>query len=153
MKGRLAVSAVIAAAVVAVLALSEGQKQPETSPPAAPVRQTQAAPPPPARCQASDFEVEGFSAKVFDDCRASSCPALKLTGRLRNKCDRPAGAQIKITATDKAGNVVDTIDGWPASVRNIQPGGTLAFDFGPLMTYRKGMANFAVEVIDARTWR
>lgn len=153
MKGRIAASAVIAAALIGALALMEGQK-PAEKPTAAPaVQKAQAAPPPPAKCLPADFEIEGFSAKVYDDCRASSCPALKLTGRLRNRCDQAAGAQIKITATDKAGSVVDTIDGWPASTRNIQAGGTYAFDFGPLMNYRKNMSNFNVEIIDARIWR
>lgn len=104
------------------------------------------------KCQISDFAVEGFTPKVFDDCKQSSCPALKLTGKLKNNCVLAAGAQIKITAVDGKGNVVDTTDGWPASTRNIGSGATYAFDLGPLMTYRKVMKKFSVEVIDVRTW-
>src|ERR1043166_2170919 len=85
------------------------------------------------RCQVSDFAVEGFAPKIFDDCKKSSCPALKLTGNLKNNCALAAGAQIKITAEDGKGNVVDTTDGWPASTRNIGSGATYAFDLGPLM--------------------
>ncbi|GMP00810.1 hypothetical protein TM239_26430 [Bradyrhizobium sp. TM239] len=103
-------------------------------------------------CRASDFVVEGFSSKVFDDCKQSSCPTLKLTGKLRNNCALSAGAQIKITAEDGKGSVIDTIDGWPASTRNVAPGATYAFDMGPLMVYRKGMKNFKIDIIDARIW-
>jgi hypothetical protein len=104
------------------------------------------------KCLVSDFAVEGFASKVFDDCKQSSCPALKLIGKLKNNCAVAAGAQIKITAEDGKGNVVDTTDGWPASTRNIGPGATYAFDMGPSMTYRKGMKKFSVEVIDVRNW-
>ncbi|AMA60041.1 hypothetical protein BCCGELA001_29925 [Bradyrhizobium sp. CCGE-LA001] len=109
-------------------------------------------PPLTSRCRATDFTVEGFSPRVFDDCRQSSCPALKLTGKLKNNCALSAGAQIKITAEDGKGGVIDTIDGWPASTRNIAPGSTYAFDMGPLMVYRKGMKTFNIAIIDARTW-
>jgi hypothetical protein len=104
------------------------------------------------KCQLSDFAVEGFAPKIFDDCKQTSCPALKLIGKLKNNCSLAAGAQIKVIAEDGKGNVVDTTDGWPASTRNIGPGATYAFDMGPLMTYRKGMKKFSVEVIDVRTW-
>lgn len=104
------------------------------------------------KCRAADFTVEGFSPKIFDDCKQSSCPALKLTGKLKNNCALAAGAQIKITAEDAKGGVVDTVDGWPASTRNIAAGSTYAFDMGPLMVYRKGMKTFKIDVIDARTW-
>ena len=116
-------------------------------------KKVEAQPPSSARkCQVSDFAIEGFSSKVFDDCKQSSCPALKLTGRLKNNCATSAGAQIKITAEDGKGSVVDTTDGWPASTRNIGPGSTYAFDMGPLMRYRSSMKKFSVEVIDVRTW-
>lgn len=104
------------------------------------------------KCRVADFVVEGFSSKVFDDCRQSSCPTLKLTGKLKNNCAFSAGAQLKITAEDGKGGVVDTIDGWPASTRNVAPGSTYAFDMGPLMVYRKSMKKFNIEIIDVRTW-
>jgi hypothetical protein len=104
-------------------------------------------------CKVSDFAVEGFKARVFDDCKVTPCPALKLTGKLKNNCTIPAGAHLKITAEDKTGQVVDTVEGWPASIRNIAPGDAYAFDLGPLMRYRKNMSNFKVQVIDVRTWR
>jgi hypothetical protein len=104
------------------------------------------------KCQVSDFAIEGFAPKIVDDCKQSSCAVLNLTGKLKNNCAAAAGAQIKITAEDGKGSVVDTTDGWPASIRNIGPGTTYAFDMGSLMTYRKGMKKFSIEVIDVRTW-
>lgn len=106
-----------------------------------------------AECGPSDFTVEGFKATVYDDCRLTPCPALKLTGKARNNCPAPAGVQLKIIAEDKSGDVVDTVEGWPASTRNIAPGEAYAFDLGPLMTYRPEMQKFRVQIIDAKTWR
>jgi hypothetical protein len=105
------------------------------------------------RCEISDFEIEGFKPTIYDDCRATPCPALSLTGKLKNKCLNPAGAQVKITAEDAEGNVIDTIEGWPASIRNIRPGDTYSFNLGPLMRYRPEMKTFHIEIIDVKTWR
>jgi hypothetical protein len=106
-----------------------------------------------ATCTAADFEIIGFKSKLVDDCRVTPCPVLKLTGKLKNNCASPAGAQIKITAEDGKGNVVDTIEGWPASIKNIEPSQSYSFDLGPMMTYRPGMKSFHVDVIDTRSWR
>ena len=99
-----------------------------------------------------DFSIEGFKPALYDDCRQSSCPIIKLPARLVNNCAFAAGALVKITATDRDGNVVDTREGWPASIRNIGPGEKYAFDLGPLMTYRKSMKDFTIQVIDAKQW-
>ncbi len=96
-----------------------------------------AQPPTARKCQISDFAVEGFAPKVFDDCKQTSCPALKLTGKLKNNCALAAGAQIKITAEDGKGKVVDTTDGWPASTRNIDPGAT--YSWGPSSVVQRGL--------------
>ena len=147
-------SAIIALFVVAWLFPAPQTKAPEPSAPSpalsAPTNSQKAEP---ARCRPSDFQVEGFKATVYDDCRRTPCPALKLTGRLKNNCNLPAGAQLKITATPKSGDLVDTVEGWPASIRNISPSDSYAFDLGPLMTHRSNMSSFSVQVIDARTWR
>ncbi len=99
------------------------------------------------------FAVEKFKAGVVNECSQSPCYTLNLTGKLRNNCSIPAGALIKITAEDSHGAVVDTFEGWPASIRNIEPSDGYSFNFGPGMIYQKNMAKFSVEVIDARTWR
>jgi len=106
-----------------------------------------------AECGPSDFTVEGFKATVYDDCRRTPCPALKLTGEVRNNCAVPAGVMIKITARDKDGQVVDTAEGWPASTRSIAPNDTYAFDFGPLMRYNPKMKDFRVQIIDVSVKR
>lgn len=104
-------------------------------------------------CSATQFTVEKFASAVFDDCRATPCPALKLTGKLRNNCAMAFGAQIKITAEDGKGNVIDTVEGWPASTRNIAAGESYSFDFGPLMAYRPRIKRFSVQVIEVKDWK
>ena len=145
--------ALIAAAVIAWLIVRYPTDTPATGKVAAEPAKATTSTAPRVTCSVSDFAVEGFSSRVFDDCRVTPCPALKLTGKLKNKCTIPAGAQIKITAYDGKGSVVDTVDGWPASMRNIAPGADYAFDLGPLMKYRSTMKKFEVSVIDARSWR
>lgn len=103
-------------------------------------------------CQVEDFKVVGFKVAVRDDCTASRCPVLKLTGKLVNNCSDPAGANVQITAYNKVGEVVDVVEGWPASIRNIAPGKSLPFSLGPLMPYRDEMASFDIQVIDVKQW-
>ena len=48
---------------------------------------------------------------------------LWVTGTVRNDGFIPAGVELKAEALNEAGEVVDTVHFWPASVVNIQPGG------------------------------
>ncbi len=104
-------------------------------------------------CQPSDFKLVAFKPAIYDDCRSTPCPALRLAGEVENQCAQPAGVQIKITALSATGSVIDTIEGWPASTRNIAPGERYAFNMGAGMPYQAGMHSFDVQIIDARTWR
>lgn len=140
--------AVISAAVIAAYVVGPS---PQPLPPE-PTRLAGHAVAPVQACTVSNFQVEDFTPRVVDDCRLRSCPVLKLLAHLKNNCAVAAGAQVKVVATDQAGNLVDTFEGWPASTRNIAPGEAYAFDFGPVLTYRKSMKNFSLQVIDAKVW-
>lgn len=148
---RIAASTVGTVLIVAWLFPAQDDPQPQTL--AAASTAAPATPQKPTKCSPADFEIIGFKPSVFDDCRASKCPALKLVGKIRNNCARPAGAKIQITAYDKGGDVIDTAGGWPSSTRNIAPGDSLAFNLGPLMTYRSSMASFDARVVDVQMWR
>lgn len=103
-------------------------------------------------CSVSDFAVEGFKVGAKNDCELTPCPVLKITGFLKNSCAQPAGAQIKLTALDKAGNVLGTSESWPASTKNIGPGKKWAFDLGWSLDYDATIKRIDWEIIDARTW-
>lgn len=107
---------------------------------------------PSVACSPSDFEVVGFNASIRDDCRVTPCPVYVLTGQIKNNCAEAAGAQLKITTFDKNDAVVTTYEGWPASIRNIAPGGLYAFDVGPGVRYDVRATKITYEIIDARTW-
>jgi hypothetical protein len=104
-----------------------------------------------AGCSSSDFRVEAFAVEV-DNCVGRRCPRLNVTGRLVNNCQAAAGAQVKVEAMDNRGNVIDTVDGWPAMTENLAPGEAAEFDFGPLFRYRSGMVDFSVAVTEVRSW-
>lgn len=105
-----------------------------------------------AACSPDLFKVEKFRISVVDGCTSTPCPTLKITGVLRSSCKQPAGVQLKITAYDSDGAVVDTQEFWPASVSNIGAGGKYPFNAGPLFTYSPDMKAFDWEVIGVRQW-
>lgn len=105
-----------------------------------------------AACGPTDFSVVGFRFAVTNSCAPGSCQAFRFTGQIQNNCAAPAGADLKVTAFDKDGLVVSTVEGWPASIRNIAPGSSYAFDLGPLMTFDPSVTRASIDIIDARTW-
>ena len=60
----------------------------------------------------TEFEAEWNAAGV-----------LWVSGTVRNDGYVPAGVELRAEAFDEAGELVDTVHFWPASVVNIQPGG------------------------------
>jgi hypothetical protein len=95
-------------------------------------------------CSTSDIEVRGMHWRVVDE-------RLYTLGDLVNHCGEPIGVQLKVTARDGAGKVIDTHDDWPASDRNIPPNTPYAFktrNTGDI----NGPASVTVEVIEVRRW-
>jgi hypothetical protein len=115
------------------------------------VGQSIAVPPTLKPCGISDFSLENFKGEVINNCSSgSTCPKLRLTGLLRNKCLAAAGAQIKITALDASGSVIEAVAGWPANNQNIGSGSTYPFDISSIMRYRPGMKSFSAQVLEVR---
>lgn len=105
-----------------------------------------------AKCFTAHFEAVGVQIAVNNPCTLTPCPVYAITGQLKNNCPQPAGAALKITAFDAKGLVVTTAEAWPASVRNIAPGGLYAFDMGSLILFDERIKTATVEIIDVRTW-
>ena len=125
--------------------------QPKQTQSDAPTASRPAAPPP--RCQLSDFEIIGFNTGAHNPCSASPCPVYRLTGEIVNNCSRPAGAEVRIAGYSRAGTVIQTNSGWPASTSNSAPGARFPFDLGPLFDYSPEMVEFTIEVVNVRIWR
>jgi hypothetical protein len=53
----------------------------------------------------------------------------KLAGEVRNEGQEPMGVQLQAVIRDRSGRVVNTVEFWPASVANIEPGATFAFSY------------------------
>lgn len=77
--------------------------------------------------------------------------AIFVTGVLENRCARPAGPRVKLTVYDESGHLLGTREFWPASVSNIEPGGTYPFEM-QLDKYA-GAARFEASVIEVQTWK
>lgn len=105
-----------------------------------------------AACAPADFEIVGLNFTARDDCRLTPCPVYVVTGELVNNCATEAGAQLKATTWNAAGQVVETYEGWPASTRNLAPGARYPFDIGPGLRWNESASRITVDIIDARTW-
>lgn len=96
-------------------------------------------------CAISAINVRGFNVKI-------ERPRVKFTGEIVNGCAKPMGVQIQVVARDEAGRVIDVMEAWPASIRNIPAGGSYPFSIRGLMNYDDRMKRFAIRVIEIRQW-
>lgn len=95
-------------------------------------------------CSPSVFTVKGEKfRREYDN--------LRFTATVVNGGSMACGVQLKISTYDKAGDVLDTKDFWPASVRNIAPGASENFSY--FIRYDKAATNYDIVPIDARVWR
>ncbi|MEA5444229.1 hypothetical protein VCB98_00160 [Gammaproteobacteria bacterium AB-CW1] len=104
-----------------------------------------------AACSSGDFGVENFEIGI-DQCRGRNCPRVIIKGDLINNCDAPAAARIEIEALAGNGNVVNSVDGWPARTSNLDPGDRVSFDFTGMMTFERNMVDFSVSIVEVREW-
>ncbi|MBG1232997.1 hypothetical protein [Aestuariivirga litoralis] len=104
-------------------------------------------------CTPDQFQISGVKYTIYDACEASSCPILKIVGQVINQCTEPFGVQMRVTAYDKAGGIVDTSEAWPFSVRNIPPSRSTPFNLDTIFPYQKSMAKFSMEAVQVEQWR
>ena len=103
---------------------------------------------PAAPCSATDIHVG--QAEVIVEGRRTY-----VVGQLVNTCSDGTGVRIRVTLRDDERTILLTGDFWPASGRNIPPGGRLAFTYvvSPAdPDPRRNASNVAVEVSAVRTW-
>lgn len=101
---------------------------------------------PPARsrlCSANDFTISGTKARREQQF-------MTITGTVTNTNSVDCGVQLKATAYDGQGAVVDTGNFWPASVRNIGAGAKEPFQW--MLRFDPAAKSFEVVVIDAKQW-
>lgn len=96
------------------------------------------------KCPPESFEVKNTKfRREYDN--------IVMTATIVNKSTAECGVQLKASTYDKASAVVDTSNFWPASVRNIPPGGSE--NFKSYLRYDKAAANYDVVPIDSKAWR
>lgn len=104
-------------------------------------------------CNLSDIEIKTFKSRIVDECRVTPCPQVRIVGEIINKCSEPVGVQLKVTARDVNGGLLDAQDFWPASTSNIAPRRPYAFNANGIMDYIPGMKNFTIEIVNVHQWR
>ncbi|MBG6243475.1 MAG: hypothetical protein EKE20_17505 [Candidatus Symbiopectobacterium sp. Dall1.0] len=68
-----------------------------------------------------------------------------------NNCNIPVGIEMKLSAVDKNGVVVDVYDFWPASVNNI-PIGEYDFSLNGRIKYNEEIKSFKLIPMSVNTW-
>jgi len=94
-------------------------------------------------CNPSDFKISGLTGTV-------EYGYLTVVGTVRNNCSEAAAPQLKLTVFDCKGNVLDTDESWPASVRNI--GSHSSYVFKLMMSVPENQQKYSVYVMDVRRW-
>lgn len=104
-------------------------------------------------CQVEDISVVRMDAKFVDKCSNFSKPCWFMggTSTLKNGCDIPVGIQLKLTGYDKNGMPVDTMEFWPASIRNV-PVGEYVFKMPQHFDYSSQIKTFAMEPVSVKVW-
>jgi hypothetical protein len=74
----------------------------------------------------------------------------KFTGTVTNNGTEPCGVQLKVSTYDRNGEVIETADFWPASIRNIEPGARENFWY--FVRHDKAAKTYDAVVIDAKGW-
>ena len=91
--------------------------------------------------------VEGFT--VLDWRPVPGVIGVVIVGEVRNDNAVAAGVRLQVIARDSAGNVVDTLEYWPAGERNIAPGRTEPID---VIATQQPAVTFDIRIVDARVW-
>lgn len=95
------------------------------------------------RCSPRDFKVSVLKFRKEYDKH-------KFTGTVTNNGTQPCGVQLKVSTYDQNGEVIETADFWPASIRNIEPGARENFWY--FVNYDKAAKTYDAVAIDAKSW-
>jgi len=98
----------------------------------------------------SDFEIVSFQSRWYEDYLEVGQDTLKIIGELRNNGAVAAGAEIEVIARDVHGTLVDSETFWPASIRNIPPGGTCGIEHS--ITHDRRAKTLEVKVVRVTIW-
>jgi HIRAN domain len=97
-----------------------------------------------AGCGVSDISVDKLHAHTEDT------GFTRITGRLTNSCASAIGAQLKVTVYDKADEILNVDDIWPASINNIPARSEFPFEWVERVD---GISRFTVSVIAVKSWQ
>ncbi|AYH27174.1 hypothetical protein C5E20_08525 [Pectobacterium parmentieri] len=100
-------------------------------------------------CSIKDISVKEFNAKFVDGHGKDKY--LKGAATVINNCNVPIGIEMKLSAIDKRGNVVDVYDFWPASVNNISTG-EYDFSLNGRIKYSEEIKSFKLIPISVNSW-
>ncbi|MEI7261339.1 hypothetical protein [Pectobacterium carotovorum] len=100
-------------------------------------------------CNIKDISVKGFNAKFVDGYGKNKY--LRGAATVINNCNVPVGIEMKLSAVDESGNVIDVYDFWPASINNI-PNGEYDFSLNGHIKYSEEIKSFKLTPIRVNAW-
>lgn len=103
-----------------------------------------------AACGPDAFKIESF--EPSEKTRAGGRKVYSLKGVLVNTCAEAAAAELKVDGKNDAGEIVRSESGWPAGSTNIDPGGSVKFDLGPLFRYDEKIKYFGISISNIKRW-
>ena len=95
------------------------------------------------QCSADKFVIVSKTGRMDDQF-------LYVVGKVRNDNPVACGVQLKMEVYDKAKNLIDTRESWPASISNIAAGSTYSFKMH--MERARDSKGYSIEVARARAW-
>lgn len=97
-----------------------------------------------APCDADKFEIVSKTGRMDADY-------LYVVGKVRNNNAVACGVELKVDLYDRARNLIDTDESWPASTTNIKAGESYSFKL--MMRRERGVTSYSVDPVRARVWK
>lgn len=104
-----------------------------------------------AQCSEADIEVRLVQSEFVDACGDGSCPTLRGSAVVVNRCAEPVGVGVKLVAWDAKDEKVAVSEYWPFGRRDIPPG-EHEFSIGNRIGHDREIVRFTIETAGVIRW-
>jgi len=104
-----------------------------------------------ANCTEDDIEVRLVQSEFVDACGDGSCPTLRGSAVVVNRCAEAVGIQVKLIAWDRDDEKVAVSQYWPFGRSDVPPG-EHEFSIGSRIGYKREIAKFTIESAGVIRW-
>lgn len=104
-----------------------------------------------AQCPEEDVEVRLVQSEFVDACGDGSCPTLRGSAVVVNRCAEAVGVGVKLVAWDAHDEKVAVSEYWPFGRRDVPPG-EHEFSIGSRIGYDREIVKFTIETTGVIRW-